>query len=105
MEFLNTFFIVVTLDVLNPLKSNEINDLHSLNKFSIEVTDEVFILLNIIEVNEEQFLNISPISVTLDVSNLDKSIFIIFTKLKNNFAQLSIGEFHFNIIAFSFLIK
>ena len=57
------FFIVMTLDVLNWLKSKLFKDSHPLNKYAIETILLALKLEKFIDVNFLQFLNINTIVV------------------------------------------
>ena len=69
------------------------------------MTEDVLKLLKSNEVIEKQFKNIPSISVTPDVSNLVKSIFIIFDKKANIKFRFVNGVFQISLMIFSFSIK
>ena len=68
-------------------------------------TEEVLKLLKSKEVNEIQLLNILPIFVISDVSNFEKSIFIIFDNPLNILKQFVNGEFQLILIVLLFCVK
>ena len=83
VELVNIYWKVVTLEVLKLDKLIEVNLGQLLNADLILVTDEVFIFPKFMFSKFEQLRNIDCIDDILDVSNVDKSIELIFELWSN----------------------
>ena len=101
----NISSIFMTFDVSKYDKSIDVNEIQEENILPISTTEDVIILLRLILSRFEQLKNINFIDLTLEVSNFDKSISIIFSKESNIPPQYFKYLFHTNDTLFVILLS